>query len=710
MERGGTAGGPAAQDANPSSQPTPARDTQPAVQPESRSGGSPDSQDSQADRTRGRSRQDRSTSPPPWRVEGMPDSKQGRAGGRPDWRRFLWIMLALLVLNWLLASWLASAAARTTVSYTFFWTQVNANNVQTVTSTGDSIQGTFRHQVAYPPGTASSQQTQVLDFATERPTFANDNLFGKLQANGVTVNANAPSQGTPLWEDLLLWFGPAVLFGLLLYWWMRSGAGLGGLGGMGMGKSGARRYDSGSAQRTTFADVAGIQDVKDEVMEIVDFLRNPGRYTRLGAQIPHGVLLAGAPGTGKTLLARAVAGEADVPFFSISASEFVEMIVGVGASRVRDLFDQAKQVAPAIIFIDEIDAIGRQRGGANAMGSNDEQEQTLDQILTEMDGFTGNEGVVVLAATNRADVLDPALLRPGRFDRRVTVSAPDQRGRRQILAVHTRSVPLAPDADLDAVAAQTPGMVGADLANLVNEAALLAARRNHDQVTMADFNDSLEKAELGTIRGIVLSPQERERTAYHESGHALLGMLTPGADPVRQISIIPRGQSLGATYQAPTSDRYGYSTSYLRGRITGALGGRASEEIVYGDVTTGAESDLDNASQIARQMVGRWGMSPAIGPLTVLPPPGQESPYSLDGIAPATRELIDTEARRIIEECYAQALQTLRDNRDRLDRLAHTLLEKETLGQDEAYTAAGLTSDTAPAAPAPAAVAPSQAG
>jgi cell division protease FtsH len=711
MERSGTAGVPPTQDANPAGQPAPADGTRPAAQPDNQGGGSPDPH---AGGARGRSPRDRPASPPPWRVEGLPDKKQDQAGGRPNWTRFTWIMLALLLLNWLLASWLVSAA-RTTVSYSFFWTQVNANNVQTVNSTGDSIQGTFRHQVGYPPGTASSQQTQVVDFGTERPTWVNDNLFGKLQANGVTVTANPV--GTPWWEDLLLWFGPAVLFGALLYWWMRSSAGKGGLsglGGLGMGRSRARRYDSGSAQRTTFADVAGIDDVKNEVMEIVDFLRNPGRYTRLGAQIPHGILLVGAPGTGKTLLARAVAG--DVPFFSISASEFVEMIVGVGASRVRDLFDQAKQVAPAIIFIDELDAIGRARGGANSMGSNDEQEQTLDQILTEMDGFTGDEGVVVLAATNRADVLDQALLRPGRFDRRVTVSAPDQRGRRQILMVHSRAVPLAPGVDLDAVAAQTPGMVGADLANLVNEAALLAARRNHDRVTMADFNDSLEKAELGTVRGIVLSPQERERTAYHESGHALIGMLTPGADPVRQISIIPRGQSLGATYQAPTADRYDYSTSYLRGRITGALGGRASEEVVYGDVTTGAESDLDHASQIARQMVGRWGMSPAIGPVTVLPPPGQENPYGLDGVAPATRELVDTEARRIIEECYQQALQTLRGNRDRLDRLAHALLQKETLGQDEAYAAAGVNRDTAPIAgvggqsAVPATVASSQAG
>jgi cell division protease FtsH len=715
MEPSGTAGASPAQEVNPAGQQAPAGQAQSAAQPESQGGGSADSQ---ADRTRRRLRQDQDTSPPPWRVEGLPGGKQGQGSRRTNWPRFLWFMLALLILNWLLASALAGAA-RPTLSYSFFLTQVNANNVQTVTSTGDSLQGTFRHQVAYPPATPSSQQAQVTGFTTERPTWANDNLEQKLQADGVTVTANPT--GTPLWEDLLLWFGPALLFGLLLYGWMRSGmsglGGLGGLGGMGgLGKSRAREYNPETAQRTTFADVAGIEDVKNEVMEIVDFLRNPGRYTRLGALIPHGVLLSGAPGTGKTLLARAVAGEANVPFFSSSASEFVEMIVGVGASRVRDLFDQAKQVAPAIIFIDEIDSIGRQRGGANSMGGNDEQEQTLDQILTEMDGFTGNEGVVVLAATNRADVLDPALLRPGRFDRRVTVSAPDQRGRQQILAVHTRGVPLASDVDLDAVAAQTPGMVGADLANLVNEAALLAARRNQDQVTMADFNVSLEKVELGTIRGIVLSPDERERTAYHESGHALLGMLTPGADPVRQISIIPRGQSLGATYQAPSSDRYDYTTAYLRGRITGALGGRASEEVIYGDVTTGAESDMDNASNIARQMVGRWGMSPAVGPVTVLPPPGQENPYGLDGVAPATRELVDTETRRIIEECYAQALETLRGNRDRLDRLARALLQKETLGEDEAYAAAGVSRDTASRTPtavagatAPAAVAGSPA-
>jgi cell division protease FtsH len=629
-------------------------------------------------------------------VEGLQHDQQDQ-GDRHGWRRFWATLLVLLALNWILAS-LFMGAARPKVSYTYFLSQVNAGNVQQVTSTGDTIQGTFKQKVTYPPGAKDVQP--VDQFTTQRPSFANDNLFQRLQASGVTVNANPPDQGVPLWEQLLVGLGPALLLtGLLVWYWRRSG-GLGGLGGMGMGmgKSGARRYDPASGTRTTFADVAGIEDVENEVREIVDFLRHPDRYRALGAQIPHGVLLSGAPGTGKTLLARAVAGEAEVPFFSISASEFVEMIVGVGASRVRDLFDQAKQVAPSIIFIDELDAIGRTRAGGASVSGHDEQEQTLNQILTEMDGFTGNEGVVVLAATNRPEILDQALLRPGRFDRRVTVSAPDLRGRAQILAVHTRGVPLAPGADLDALAASTPGMVGADLKNLVNEAALLAARRGEDQVTTADFSDSLEKIVLGTARGIVLPRKERERTAFHESGHALLGMLTPGADPVRKISIIPRGQALGVTYQAPQADQYSYSEAYLRGRITGALAGRAAEEIVYGDVTTGAENDMEHASNIARQMVGRWGMSPAIGPVSVLPAPGQESSMGTDGVAPATKEMVDTEARRIIEDCYQQAVATLRASRDQLNRLAHNLLEHETLDEDEAYAAAGVDRETAPAA------------
>jgi cell division protease FtsH len=499
---------------------------------------------------------------------------------------------------------------------------------------------------------------------------------------------------------LLFGFGPT----LLLVWLFisvsrRAGGGAGGVLGS-FGRSRATLYRPESGPRTTFADVAGIDDVKNEVTEIVDFLRDSDKYRRLGAKIPRGVLLSGPPGSGKTLLARAVAGEAQVPFFSISASEFIEAIVGVGASRVRDLFDQAKKVAPAIIFIDELDSIGRARGGAQSLGGNDEREQTLDQILTEMDGFTGVEGVVVLAATNRPEILDPALLRPGRFDRRVTVSPPDITGRRQILEVHARDVPLAPDVELNGIAAATAGMVGADLANLVNEAALLAARRGHAQVGAADFADALEKIVLGTIRGITLSREERERTAYHESGHALLGMLTPGADPVRKVSIIPRGRALGVTFQAPATDRYGYTAEYLRGRIVGALGGRAAEEVVYTDVSTGAESDLDQVSSIARQMVGRWGMSDAVGPLTVLPPPGQESPLGLDPIAPATKELVDREVRRIVDECHDQAVATLVAHREQLDRLAQALFAKETLDEDEAYAAAGVTRESVQAAPA----------
>ncbi|MFL6111760.1 MAG: ATP-dependent zinc metalloprotease FtsH, partial [Catenulispora sp.] len=615
---------------------------------------------------------------------------------RPPWLRFGWMLLVLLALNWIISSVLLAPAPRTAVAYTFFLSQVDARNVAEITSTGDMIQGTFTKKTAYTPA-GSKTAEQVDRFTTQRPTFAQDDLFAKLQANGVPVNANPPDAPAPVWQQLLVGFGPTLLLVGLLVWFMRRAAGAaGGIGGF--GKSRAKLYQPEAGPRTTFADVAGIEEVEQEVTEIVDFLREPDKYRRLGAQIPHGVLLSGPPGTGKTLLARAVAGEAKVPFFSISAAEFIEFIVGVGASRVRDLFDQAKKVAPSIIFIDELDAIGRARGGAQSFGGNDEREQTLNQILTEMDGFTGSEGVVVLAATNRAEILDQALLRPGRFDRRVTVSPPDLTGRRKILEVHTRGVPVAPDVDLHALASATPGMVGADLKNLVNEAALLAARRRHVQVQNNDFTDALEKIVLGTVRGIMLTPEEKERTAFHESGHALLGMLTPGADPVRKISIIPRGQALGVTFQSPAADRYGYSAKYLRGRIIGALGGRAAEEIVFDDMTTGAESDLDQVSNIARQMVGRWGMSDAIGPVTVLPPPGSESPFGLDGVAPATKELVDGEVRKIVDDCYADAVRLLREHREQLTRLAHRLLEAETLDEDDAYAAAGIRRETAPGA------------
>jgi cell division protease FtsH len=635
--------------------------------------------------------------PKPWRVEGAPDGGGTPPKQRPVWLRFGWMLLLLLAINWILSSFLLAPEPRTPVSYTFFLTQVQAANVADITSTGDTIEGTFTKEVAYTP-MGSKQSEQVDRFTTQRPSFADDNLFALLQANGVPVNARPPDAPPPIWQQVLLGFGPTLLLVGLLIWFLRRGAAAaaGGIGGF--GRSRAKLYSPESGPRTTFADVAGIEEVEQEVTEIVDFLRDPERYRRLGAQIPHGVLLSGPPGTGKTLLARAVAGEAKVPFFSISASEFIEAIVGIGASRVRDLFTQAKKVAPSIIFIDELDAVGRARGGAQSLGGSDEREQTLNQILTEMDGFTGSEGVVVLAATNRPEILDQALLRPGRFDRRVTVSPPDLAGRLQILEVHTRGVPLDPGVRLADIASATPGMVGADLKNLVNEAALLAARRRHETVTVADFGDALEKIVLGTVRGIMLTPEEKRRTAFHESGHALLGMLTPGADPVRKISIIPRGQALGVTFQSPEADRYGYSAKYLRGRIIGALGGRAAEEVVFGDMTTGAESDLDQVSNIARQMVGRWGMSEAIGPVAVLPPPGRESPLGLDGVAPATKELVDAEVRKIVDSCYSEAVDLLRRHRGQLDRLAGRLLEAETLDEDDAYAAAGISRDNAPGA------------
>jgi cell division protease FtsH len=630
----------------------------------------------------------------PWRVEGHPGGEAPEPAGqrRPmlpsAGRRFWWVLLGLFALNFILSLALSGKAERLSVPYTLFYRQVQAGNVREISSKGDEIQGTFRVAVRYPPGKGGKSKTK---FQTVRPAFGDDGVSKLLIAKNVTVNAHAVDTGTPLWQTILFGFGPTLLLvGLFVFLARRSSSG-GMLGSF--GRSGARRYEH-SAQRTTFKDVAGIDEAEEELVEVVDFLRNPGRYLRVGGAIPKGVLLAGSPGTGKTLLARAVAGEADVPFFSISASEFIEAIVGVGASRVRDLFNQAKAAAPAIIFVDELDAIGRARGGGVSLGGHDEREQTLNQILTEMDGFTGNEGVIVLGATNRPEVLDPALLRPGRFDRRVFVNPPDREGRRKILEVHTRSVPLADDVDLGQVASSTPGMVGADLRNLVNEAALTAARRDHDRVTAADFSDALEKIVLGTERRITLSPEERERTAYHESGHALLGMLVPGADPVRKVSIIPRGQALGVTFQSPESDRYGYDAGYLRGRIVGALGGRAAEELVYGDVTTGAESDLEQITNIARQMVGRWGMSEAVGLVSVLPRPGNEQALfpGVDAGAPSesTRELVDAEVRRIVDECYTRALGLLRENRERLDSLGKALLEHETLDERDAYAAAGF--------------------
>jgi cell division protease FtsH len=638
----------------------------------------------------------------PWRVEGARRSRGDMGPERPRLfgPRFWWILLGLLVLNWVLSAMLVRPPERTEVAYTLFRAQVEAGNVASVTGIEDAIDGDFKNPVRVP---VDDQTQEVTRFSTRRPAFAgDDNLWELLTEHNVEVSAEPPP-GPSLLERVLLGFGPTLLLVGLFVLLARRAGGAGGAGALGgFGRSRARRYEPETGRRTTFADVAGIDEVEDEVVEVVDFLKNPDRYRRLGAMVPRGVLLAGPPGTGKTLLARAVAGEANVPFYFVSASEFIEFIVGVGASRVRDLFETAKNNAPAIIFIDELDAIGRARGGSLSVGGHDEREQTLNQVLTEMDGFTGTENVIVLGATNRPEILDPALLRPGRFDRRLTISPPDQAGRRQILDVHVRGVPLAPDVDLDAVASATPGMVGAELANLVNEAALTAARRNHTQLHQADFTDALEKIVLGSERRIMLSPEDRRRTAYHEAGHALLGMLTPGADPVRKISIVPRGHALGVTFQSPDADRYSYSASYLRGRIAGMLAGRAAEELIYDDVTTGAENDLEQATGIAKQMVGRWGMSEAVGMLSALPDPRREQPLSLggDGTSPATLELVETEARRILDQGHDQALQTLRANRHRLDALVEALLRTETLDAADAYRAAGVPYPAEPDLPA----------
>ena len=553
-----------------------------------------------------------------------------------------------------------------------------------------------RQAIKYPSNDKDAPTST--SFATQVPSFAdNQELSNLLQNKNVTIDAQAPNGGPSLIESLIFGFGPTLFLILLIVFIMRRASGAAGAGGlMSFGRSRARRVEA-SDQQITFEDVAGIDEAKEELTEIVDFLKEPDRYLKLGARIPRGVLLSGEPGTGKTLLARAVAGEAGVPFFQMSASEFVEMIVGVGASRVRDLFAQAKQAAPAIIFIDELDAIGRSRsaGGPNISGGHDEREQTLNQILTEMDGFSPRESVIVLGATNRPEVLDQALLRPGRFDRRVSVSSPDRAGREAILEVHTRSLPLASDVDLGAIAASTPGMVGADLANVANEAALVAAKRNHDKVARQDFTDAFERIVLGAARKVVLSDADRRRTAYHESGHAIMGMLTPGADPVRKVSIIPRGQALGVTFSAPDADRFNFDERHLLAQIKVALGGRVAEEVVFGDLTTGAESDIQQLTRIARHMVGRWGMSRTIGPVAVLPADGV-SPL-LPGVSETseqTQQLVDEEVRRIIDTAHDEAIETLSEHRSNLDSLVAALLEHETLDQAEAYEAAGLSQNT----------------
>jgi cell division protease FtsH len=647
---------------------------------------------------------DEARAPDPRTPPVPPDPKRGnlRVSGAPKkppmlpWspRRFLIILALLFFLNWAIVAIFAPAEERIQVPYNpNFLQQVRNGNVKEISSTGETVQGEFKKDVKFEGNTSKQFKTQI-------PTFANNRqLSNLLESNDVVVNAHPPGERSLL-ETLLFSFGPTILLVAIFIWLFRRAAGGAGGGGVlgQFGRSRARRVEP-STQTVTFEDVAGIDEAEQELVEVVDFLKNPEKYRNLGARIPRGVLLTGPPGTGKTLLARAVAGEAGVPFFSSSASEFIEAIVGIGASRVRDLFQQAKESAPAIVFIDELDAIGRARGAGATLGGHDEREQTLNQILTEMDGFDSSVGVIVLGATNRPDVLDPALLRPGRFDRRVAVQPPDGKGREMILRVHTRSVPLDDDVDLAQLAQSTSGMVGADLANLVNEAALLAARRAHKRVQRADFTDALERILLGAERKIVLTAEDRRRIAYHEGGHAIVGMLTQGADPVRKVSIIPRGQALGVTLSTPEDDRFNYSEEELRAKIRVALGGRVAEEIVYGVPTTGAESDIQQVTGIARGMVQRWGMSDKVGFVKVAGQDGQ-GPL-LPGTEPAseaTQELVDGEVRRIVEEEHHVVTDLLSENRHRLDALADALLERETLDEADAYAVAGIDREAVPAA------------
>ncbi|MFE2303646.1 ATP-dependent zinc metalloprotease FtsH [Streptomyces sp. NPDC059445] len=628
----------------------------------------------------------------PWRTEGTPPEPTPPPGGRRKlpggwWSLALAALIVFLIANLVLSFY--NKGNEPTISYTEFSRQVDDGNVTKIYAKGDAIQGQLKTSQEKPDGDG-----KYTKFKTQRPVFADDKLWDDLQKHDVTVTASPVVQERSFLFNLLISLAPMILLVVLwIFIARRMGSGMGGAGGMLGRKAPPKPVELvPGGKRTTFSDVAGIDEVAGEVDDVVDFLKNPDAYRKMGAKMPRGVLLAGPPGTGKTLLARAVAGEAGVPFFSASASEFIEMIVGVGASRVRELFAEARKVAPSIIFIDEIDTIGRSRSGGSAMGGHDEREQTLNQILTEMDGFSGSEGVIVIAATNRADILDPALTRPGRFDRVVNVSPPDRGGRKAILEIHTREIPLAKDVDLTQVARTTPGMTGADLANLANEAALLAVKRKQAEVTQSDLSEALEKVQLGAERSLVMPYEERRRTAYHESGHALLGMLRPGADPVRKITIVPRGRALGVTLSTPDADRYAYTEAYLRGRIIGALGGMAAEHVVYDVITTGSENDLEQVTNLARGMVARWGMSERVGRLSALPNDAQQA-YGL-AAAPGTLDSIDHEMRRIVDECYEEACQKLRDHRGQLDALAEALLANETLEEAEAYRIAGVPRTT----------------
>ena len=581
----------------------------------------------------------------------------------------IWLVVALVlmtVFNQFNARQQSTAQAQ--LDYSQFLEEVKAGHIEKVTIEGRALKAT------------TTDGKRILSYAPSDIWLVSD-----LLKNGVKIEAKPEEEQSFLMSIFVSWFPMLMLIGVWIFFMRQMQGGKGG-GAFSFGKSKARMLDD-AKERVTFADVAGCDEAKEEVSELVDFLRDPTKFQNLGGRIPRGVLMVGSPGTGKTLLAKAIAGEAKVPFFSISGSDFVEMFVGVGAARVRDMFEQAKKQSPCIVFIDEIDAVGRQRG-AGLGGGNDEREQTLNALLVEMDGFEGASGVIVIAATNRPDVLDPALLRPGRFDRQVVVPLPDIRGREQILMVHMRKVPVAPDVKADILARGTPGMSGADLANLVNESALFAARRGKRFVDMEDFEAAKDKIMMGAERKSMIMPEEERRnTAYHESGHAVVAKLMPKTDPVHKVTIIPRGRALGLTMQLPSEDRYSMDKDRILSTIAVLFGGRIAEEIFMHQMTTGASNDFERATDMTRKMVTQWGMSEALGPMVYAENEGEvflgRSVTSHKNISEATMQKVDAEIRRIIDQQYALARSLIEANRDKIEAMTKALLEWETIDADQ---------------------------
>ncbi len=611
------------------------------------------------------------------------DSSGKKTGGDLFWKKagrtiFIWAILIILSI-YLYQYYNRGSKKEVEITYTEFLQQLDSGNIKGVLLVEKDVEGEFVKEIKKTQGKVSGSYKH---FKLHLP-FEDPSLLQKLEDKNVEIKAEPPSFN---WSGLLLGVLPyLLLLGLLWFLLLRQMQG-GTRGLFAFGKSRARLL-TGDRPKVTFSDVAGADEAKQELQEIIEFLKAPSKFQKLGGKIPKGALLLGAPGTGKTLLARAVAGEAGVPFFSISGSDFVEMFVGVGASRVRDLFDQGKRSAPCIIFIDEIDAVGRHRG-AGLGGGHDEREQTLNQLLVEMDGFDSNEGVILLAATNRPDVLDPALLRPGRFDRQIVVDIPDVKGREGILEVHIRKIKVGQDVNLSILARGTPGLSGADLANLVNEAALLAARRNRENVTMQDFEEAKDRVMMGIERrSMVISEEEKKLTAYHESGHALVAKLIPGSDPVHKMTIIPRGMSLGVTHYLPIDERHTHSKSYIETKLIHLLGGRVAEKLIFNELTTGAGNDIERATELARKMVCEWGMSEKLGPLTFGKKEeaiflGREIAQHRD-YSEMTAQEIDAEVKRIVEEAEDKALHLISANLDKLHLLAKALLEKEILDGEE---------------------------